>query len=113
MSEDLTQRSEKPSALAESSASFKYTLSELGYLLRTEPNSWIHLAATGLVIAAGVALPISQTDWCLLVFAIAAVWITESINTAIEVFVDEVCPHYNRAAVDQGLGIGCGAHPAR
>jgi diacylglycerol kinase (ATP) len=59
-------------------------------LLRRERNARIHFLVTLLVIAAGVWLSVSATDWCLLVIALALVWIAEAFNTAIELLADEV-----------------------
>ena len=39
-----------------------------------------------------MALPLGARDWCWLTVAIMAVWIAESINTAIERVADAVAP---------------------
>ena len=44
---------------------------------------------------AGIYFKISISDWCWLALSISIVWITESINTAIEKLVDLVSPEYN------------------
>ena len=63
--------------------SFTFAFSGLKILLKTQHNSWIHLALTGVVLAAGVLLRISPIEWCVLTLAMASVWITETLNTAI------------------------------
>lgn len=78
--------------------SFKYAIRGLGKVIRYENNAKVHLLATITVLVAGFYLRISFRDWCLLVFAIAVVWITEIINTAIEKLVDLVSPEYNEKA---------------
>jgi diacylglycerol kinase (ATP) len=59
-------------------------------LLRTQMNARIHLLATVLVIAAGIAFRITRHEWALLSVAIGIVWITEAANTALELLADRV-----------------------
>lgn len=80
--------------------SFRYAIRGVGKVIRYENNAKVHLLATISVIAAGFFLRISLRDWCLLLFAIALVWITEIINTAIEKIVNLVSPNRNQAAGD-------------
>ena len=68
--------------------SFGFALRGLGYVLRSEHNAWIHLAASVAVIALAAALRVSLHDWCWLIVAIAAVWCMEALNTAIERLAD-------------------------
>lgn len=78
--------------------SFRYAIRGIGKVIRYENNAKVHLLATITVIIAGFYLRISFRDWCLLVIAVAMVWITETVNTAIEKLVDLVSPHYNEKA---------------
>jgi diacylglycerol kinase (ATP) len=64
--------------------SFTYAFEGLVCLLRSEKNMWIHLAATIIVIFAGIYKNITNTDWCFIVVAIGLVWISEAFNTAME-----------------------------
>lgn len=59
-------------------------------LVSTQHNAWIHVAATSFALAAGAIAKVTRTEWALLVVAIALVWITESLNTAIEFLGDEI-----------------------
>ncbi len=77
--------------------SFVYAGRGLRSLVRTEHNAWLHLAATGLVIAAGFALMISVDDWRWLTLAIALVWIAEAFNTAIEELCDRITDAFDPA----------------
>lgn len=72
--------------------SFGHAFRGLKVLLQTQPNARIHAVATVLVVAAGVLLRISPTEWALVVLAIAGVWTAEALNTAIEFLVDLVSP---------------------
>ena len=66
-------------------ASFKFAIEGITTLLREEHNARVHLAAALAVIVFGIALDITRHDWALLVLAIALVWITEALNTSVEV----------------------------
>jgi diacylglycerol kinase (ATP) len=78
--------------------SLKYAAEGLAYLLKTQPNSWIHVTAMAAVIVVGVVLHINTMDWCLIVFAIGFVFAAEAFNTAVEVLTDLVSREYNDKA---------------
>ncbi len=87
--------------------SVRHAADGLRLLVRTEHNARIHLAATVLAVAAGVALGISTADWRWIVAAIVWVWAAEALNTAIEHLCDAVCPTSHpaiRAAKDVAAG---------
>lgn len=67
------------------------------WLAPDEHNAWLHLAASATVIVAGFALDISLDDWRWLVSAIAFVWVTEAMNTAVEELCDRVSPQFDEA----------------
>jgi len=73
-------------------ASFRYALAGLGAVFLRERNGRIHLAITGMVVSAGVLLGVARTDWLWLALAIALVWITEALNSAIETLCDTLHP---------------------
>ena len=66
--------------------------------MRTQANARIHLAATVLVVAAGVASGLSRGEWCAIVAVVVLVWVTEGLNTAIETLVDLVSPEHHPLA---------------
>lgn len=78
--------------------SFSFAFAGLKLLLKTQHNSWIHLVVTGIVLAAGFMLQISSIEWCIVVLAIASVWITETVNTAMEFLTDLVSPEFHPIA---------------
>ena len=43
--------------------SFRHAFGGLGFVLRTQHNAWLHLAATLLAVAAGIALGLRGADW--------------------------------------------------
>jgi len=76
--------------------SFAYALQGLAFLVRTQANARLHLLATVLVCAAGLALP---EEWAWITMAIVLVWSAEAFNTAIEQLADTLHP-------EQHPGIG-------
>jgi diacylglycerol kinase (ATP) len=70
--------------------SFGCAFAGLRYLIATEHNAWLHLIATAAVIALGIAERLSAGEWLWIVVAIAAVWLAEAFNTAIERLADVV-----------------------
>ena len=68
--------------------SFGYAGSGLRQLLQNEPNAQLHFIATFVVVAAGLIKGLAAWQWVALVLAIALVWITEALNTCIELLCD-------------------------
>ena len=75
--------------------SIGYALRGLGFMLKTQPNAWIHLGATASVITAGLWLRIRDEDWRWIVIAIGVVWMAEIVNTAFEHLCDVVQPEFH------------------
>ena len=67
----------------------------IGALISTQRNSRIHLGATVAAVALGLWVGIGPIEWALLLMAIAAVWIAEALNTALEFLSDAACPGRN------------------
>ena len=78
--------------------SFLYAKDGLGYFLKTQHNGWIQLTAAMVVISAGFVFQVNGYEWCLLIFAIALVIVSELFNTTIECLVDLVSPQYQEKA---------------
>lgn len=81
--------------LASRIRSFKFAVSGIGTLLRTQHNAWIHACATVVVFSAGLYFGLSLPEWCWLVLAIMAVWTAEALNTAIEFLADVASPEFH------------------
>ena len=67
----------------------------IGVLLRTQPNTWVHAAATVVVAVLGLSCQIGRLEWALLALAIGAVWTAEALNTGIELVVDLASPDHH------------------
>ena len=70
--------------------SFKYAINGLGHLFKDEPNARIHLVASILIVLVGLSLNLDEVEWLWISMAIAAVFITELINTSIENLADAI-----------------------
>ena len=75
--------------------SFPFAIRGIGLVVKGERNAKVHLLATCVILIAGIFFEISISDWYWLAMAVSIVWITESINTAIEKLVDLVSPEYH------------------
>lgn len=87
--------------------SFGHACDGLRFLVRSEHNARLHLAASALVVGAGFAFRISLDDWRWMILAIGLVWSAEAFNTAVEQVCDLVSPRTNahvKAAKDVAAG---------
>ena len=78
--------------------SFMCAVNGLVYTLRTQRNTRIELAATAVVIVAGMWLRIEPVDWALLALTVGMILALEAVNSAIEALVDLVSPEYHDLA---------------
>jgi diacylglycerol kinase len=87
--------------------SFRFAFLGIWQFFRTENNAKVHLLATIIVLTAGYYFQLARTEWLWIVAAIALVWITELVNTAIEKLVDLVSPDFDpRAGAIKDLAAG-------
>ena len=74
-----------------------YALQGLRFMLRTQPNAWLHVGASIAVVGLACILKVSPADWRWLIAAMSMVWVAEGLNTAIEYVCDAVSPGYSQA----------------
>jgi diacylglycerol kinase (ATP) len=77
-------------------------------MLRTQHNAWLHAVATVAVIAVGVAVRLSVSEWCWIVLAITSVWTAEALNTAFEFLTDVASPDFHPIA-EKAKDVAAGA----
>ena len=70
--------------------SFKYAFQGIYHAFKTQPNLWIHLIASIIVVTAGFYFNVTQTEWIILIVCITLVFTLEMINTCIEWLVDSI-----------------------
>lgn len=75
--------------------SFRNAFSGIALLIKYEHNARIHLVVLVSVIAAGLLLHITTSDWIAIVLAAGIVFMSESFNTALEYLSDVISPEYN------------------
>jgi diacylglycerol kinase len=78
--------------------SFRCAFAGLGYALRTQRNTRVHLIIAAIVIALGLWLDLSFTQWSVLMLTIGFVLVGEMLNTVAETLVDLVSPGYHPLA---------------
>jgi diacylglycerol kinase (ATP) len=88
--------------------SFQHAFAGWWFVIRTQRNAWIHMVVSLLVFMVGFWLWLSPRDWALIIFAIALVWTSEFINTALEAVVDLASPQQHRLA-QVGKDVGAAA----
>jgi len=72
--------------------SFVFAWSGIVRFFRAEHNAWIHLGATLVVVMLACVLRVSRMEAVALVLAMALVWLTEMLNTAVEKIMDHLSP---------------------
>jgi diacylglycerol kinase (ATP) len=85
----------KPFSIVERLKSVSFALAGIGVMLRTQHNAWIHLAATIVVVGAGLWFNVAREEWIWLVLAMIAVWTAEALNTAFELLCDVASPEFH------------------
>jgi diacylglycerol kinase len=75
--------------------SFRHALAGLWYALRTQRNTRIHLTVAVAVVALGLWLGLSFSEWAVLVLTIGFVLVSEMLNTVAESLVDLITPDYH------------------
>lgn len=78
--------------------SLRAALEGVAYMLRTQPNAWIELAALGVVGVAGWWFEITPLEWGLVGLTMMLVLALEAVNTAIEAVVDLASPQIHPLA---------------
>ncbi len=81
---------ERPSFWRARLASFRYAWRGIVFLVRSQGNARLHLAATVAVMVLGLLLRVSRGEWCLLALATGLVWAAEGVNTAVELLADRI-----------------------
>ena len=77
-----------------------HALRGVGIFLRGTHAAWLHLFFSALAIYLGFILHISYSEWAIVLLTMGVVFISEAVNTAIELNVDMHSPGYSPAARD-------------
>ncbi len=82
------------------SEKFKNAFRGLYVVSKTTRHLPIHVVAAIVTVVLGFYLKVSGLEWIALVFAIGFVFVTETLNTAIEIDIDLTSPEYHPYARD-------------
>ena len=91
---------EKRFSLIARAKSFTHALRGIGLLIKSTHNFWVQLFFAVVAIYLSFILKISQIEWILIIFSIGFVFVTETINTAIEIDIDLTSPEFHPYARD-------------
>lgn len=72
--------------------SFRFAFNGLYHFFKQEPNAWLHVAATILVVIAAYYYKVAANEWITLVIVTGFVWVAEAFNTVIERTMDIISP---------------------
>jgi diacylglycerol kinase len=78
--------------------SFHYAFSGWWFVIRTQRNAWIHAVISVAVLIISFWLQLDRRDWTMIIIAIAMVWTSEFLNTALEAVVDLASPEQDQLA---------------
>lgn len=88
---------------------FKNARKGFNLALRSEMNIRVHAVIAALVIIAAFCLEFSPLEFCILMFVIALVIVTEMLNTAIEFTLDSIYHNRYSRMVGMAKDISAGA----
>ncbi len=75
--------------------SFTWAFAGIVYVIRTQRNMQLHIAAVAIVLILGLALNLSRLEFVAVIAAISLVLVAEMFNTAIEAAVDAIVTDYH------------------
>ena len=78
--------------------SFRFAAAGVIFLVRTQPNARVHLAAAAAVAALAAWLRVSPSAWATLALCVGLVVSLEAMNTAVEFAVDLASPRHHELA---------------
>jgi len=82
------------------SEKFRNAFRGLSIVGQTTKHLFIHISAALLAVVCGLYFRVSSYEWIALIFAIGFVFVTEALNTAIEIDIDLTSPEYHPYARD-------------
>lgn len=88
----------KPFRISDRIKSVAYALEGIVLFFKTQHNALIQAIVAIAVIALGFIWEVNASEWCFLIVAIALVFITEMLNTAIEFLTDLASPNIHSQA---------------
>ncbi|MCM8814149.1 MAG: diacylglycerol kinase [Candidatus Omnitrophica bacterium] len=78
--------------------SFNYAIEGLTYVLKTQKNMRWHLLAAIIIVMLGLYYDLTKTELLLLFLTISLVFVTEMINTGVELIIDLITKEFHPLA---------------
>jgi len=78
--------------------SFKHAIEGIIHVFRTQKHMRFHFLMATVIVLLGALMRLPREQWFLLYFAMALVFLTEMLNTAIEACVDLITDSYHPLA---------------
>lgn len=88
--------------------SFRCAFKGIRVMIRSQHNAWLHAIATCLVVGFAWYFRLTTYEWCLIIFAVIAVWTAEALNTAFEFLTDVASPDFHPLA-EKAKDVAAGA----
>jgi len=88
--------------------SMNFALEGIVTMIKGQHNAWVHCVSALCVIALALFCKVTVYEWCILIFSIAIVFITEALNTAFEHLCDVASPEFH-PEVKKAKDIAAGA----
>ncbi len=96
----MVKNIEKRFSIVARAKSFTHAFRGIGILIKTTHNFWIQIFFGVLTLYFGYIFNISNNEWIIIFLTIGFVFVTETINTAIEIDIDLTSPDYHPYARD-------------
>lgn len=87
-------------SLVQRAKSFNHASRGLWLFLKTTHNAWVQIVVFVFCIVLGFYVNLSRVDWMVLLIVSGFVFVTEAVNTAIEIDMDLTSPEYHPYAKD-------------
>ncbi len=75
--------------------SFQYAFYGIWHTIKTQRNAQVHLSIGVIILAIGLILDLTLTDWAILVLTMGFVIAMEMLNTAAESAMDLITTEFN------------------
>lgn len=95
-----SQEEKKSWSIVKRAQSFTHAFRGLRLFFTMTPNALVHVFALILVVFFGFYFKISPAEWIALVLVMGLVFITEALNTAIEIDINLTSPEFHPYARD-------------
>lgn len=98
--QNIKEKEYKRFSLVQRAKSFNHASRGLWLFLKTTHNAWVQIAVFVFCVLLGFYVNLSRIDWMIFLIVSGLVFITEALNTAIEIDMNLTSPEYHPYAKD-------------